>query len=148
MLQQDPVQHTTSDRRRSRNSSSSSVFSLSDAMSRNLPSGGTAILEELRATIRHKEGELVSMQVCGWLALCPVLGLYSCWMKHCSIRSCPMSSLGKLKIHSESIILNISSPDWSHCFYDLDQMIVGISQAFDFSTLAQGISSWRSMELQ
>ncbi|CAB4002842.1 Hypothetical predicted protein [Paramuricea clavata] len=60
--EQDPAQQTTSDRRRSRNSSSSSVFSLSDAMSRNLPSGGTAILEELRATIRHKEGELVSMQ--------------------------------------------------------------------------------------
>ncbi|XP_028395572.1 TATA element modulatory factor-like [Dendronephthya gigantea] len=59
---EDPGQKTTLERRRSRNSSSSSVFSLSDTMTRNLPSGGTAVLEELRATIRHKEGELVSMQ--------------------------------------------------------------------------------------
>ena len=63
--QQDQTQAASSDRRRSRNSSSSSVFSLSETMTRSLPSGGTAVLEELRATIRHKEGELASTKVSG-----------------------------------------------------------------------------------
>ena len=67
VLQQNHVQHTTLDRRHSRNSSSSSVFSLTDTMTRSLSSGGTAVLEELQATIRHKEGELVSMQVGDWV---------------------------------------------------------------------------------
>ena len=58
---EETAQHATLERRRSRNSSSSSVFSLSDTVTRTIPSGGTAVLEELRATIRHKEGELTSM---------------------------------------------------------------------------------------
>ena len=65
LWQQDQTQAASSDRRRSRNSSSSSVFSLSETMTRSLPSGGTAVLEELRATIRHKEGELASTKVSG-----------------------------------------------------------------------------------
>ena len=63
---QDTTQHAALERRRSRNSSSSSVFSLSDTMTKSMPTGGTAVLEELQATIRHKEGELTSMQVGGW----------------------------------------------------------------------------------
>lgn len=54
---------STSSQHKRRNSSSSSVVSFSDTMTRSLPSGSTAVLEELRATIRHKEGELMSMQV-------------------------------------------------------------------------------------
>ncbi|XP_046855541.1 TATA element modulatory factor-like [Xenia sp. Carnegie-2017] len=59
---EDDERMSTSSQHKRRNSSSSSVVSFSDTMTRSLPSGSTAVLEELRATIRHKEGELMSMQ--------------------------------------------------------------------------------------